>query len=601
MHNFNTKIYLLISLLAFVLIYPAYGEESLAYDIVVIGSEPEGLSAAVNASRKGVRVILLDERAYLGGLYTSGMLSMLDMNYNGPNTYETVNKGFFQEFYEDIAVDGNIDIEKTKTYFADLLEGESVETVLNASNITPIKDENNAIIGATYMKDGTYTTIHGKVFIDASRDAPFARAAGVPYRIGRQELGMHSDYGAATLVFSVKGVDWDRVTEYLNTDDSAYTGANTKAAWGYSNMLKHHFLSKEFQLRGLNLSLQDDGSVVINALQVFHTDSLDNESVQKNYEKAIRQLPRIVRFLRGHAEGFEKARLYRYADELYLREGVRIIGEYTLTGEDAFNNVDFENKIAYGSYPMDLQATYKDSFGGCTLAAINIYAIPITVMVPKVIDNLLVVGRSASFDPIVHGSARTVPVGMALGQAAGALAVYSIQYDLGVRACSLDYNHVRNIQDILVTEGAALKAEIKSSQPEKYSWAYPYMVELRKKAFLSMEYKFRNDYRCKKPATFGTVLRILTLVRSHSEIKFPNIKPPKKSETVLTTDQMVDIANDLLSTDYKTLYDLYEAQIIDERTFSYLKDKYYLLNEDVYAMMYHLIWQLDFLKKASLF
>ncbi|WP_069998662.1 FAD-dependent oxidoreductase [Cellulosilyticum sp. I15G10I2] len=594
MRKFNLKLYLLIFLFTFVLIYPVYSKEPLIYDVLVIGGEPEGISAAVSASRRGAKVILLDTRAYVGGLYTSGMLSMLDMNYKASDTYQTVNEGFFKEFYDDVARDANIDIETTKAYFADLLEGESVTTELNASCISPIKNQSNAIIGATYVKDGLCKTIRAKVFIDASRDAEFARNAGVSYRVGRQELGVHNDYAAATLVFSVKGVDWDKVREHLNSDDSIYTGANRKAAWGYSNMLKYRALPKQFQLRGLNLSLQDDGSVVINALQVFHTDSLDHDSIQQNYKKAIKQLPRIVRLLRAHAVGFEEARLYRYADELYIREGVRIIGEYTLTGEDAFNNVDFENKIAYASYPIDLQATHKDSFGGCTLAAMNIYSIPITVMVPKIIDNLLVVGRSASFDPVVHGSARTVPAGMALGQAAGTLAAYSIQHSLLVRACSLDHNHVNNIQSMLIADGVKLDTVIKSSQPEKGSWAYPYMVGLRKKAFLSMEYKCKNNYRCNRLATFGTVSRILTLVSSHSHIKIRRIRPPKEPMAVLTPCKMVNVANDLLGTHYKTLSDLYNAKIIDEKTFKHLRHKSYLLNEDVYAMMYHIIWHAAF-------
>jgi len=594
MRNFNCKLPLLIFLFTFVLIYPFYSRELLAYDILVIGSEPEGISAAISASRRGARVILLDTRAYVGGLYTSGMLSMLDMSYKDLKSYQIVNEGFFKEFYDDVAVDANIDIETTKGYFANLLEGENVTTVLNASCITPIKNESNSITGVTYMKNGTCTTIHAKVFIDASRDAQFARNAGVRYRVGRQELGMDSEYAAATLVFSVKGVAWDKVRKHLNNDNSIYTGANRKTAWGYSNMLKYGNLSKRFQLRGLNLSLQDDGSVVINALQVFHTDSLDANNIQENYKKAIKQLPHILKFLRAHAVGFEEASLYRYADELYIREGVRIVGEYTLTGEDAFNNVDFENKIAYASYPIDMQATHKDSFGGCTLASLNIYSIPITVMVPKIIDNLLVVGRSASFDPIVHGSARTVPVCMALGQAAGILATYSIQHSLLVRTCSLHLNHVENIQSILIADGVALDTVIKSSQPEKCSWAYPYMVELRKKAFLSMEYKCKNDYRCKKPATVGTLSRILTLVSSHSHIKLRSIRLPKEPKTVLTPYQMVSVSNDLLGTHYKTLSDLYNLQIIDERTFRHLKNKSYLLNEDAYAMMYHLIWHIAF-------
>ena len=60
-----------------------------------------------------------------------------------------------------------------------------------------------------------------------------------------------------------------------------------------------------------------------------------------------------------------------------------------------------------------------DDWGGVVLKPKQ-YAIPYRSIVPLKVDNLLVVGRSASFDTLPHGSARVIPTGMATGQAAGA-------------------------------------------------------------------------------------------------------------------------------------------------------------------------------------
>ncbi len=559
-----------------------------SYDVVVIGSDPEGISAAISSSRNHSRVLLIDTRRHVGGLYTSGMLSMLDMNYSASNTFATVNEGFFKEFYSHAADSGNIDILKTKNYFTQLLESEKVTTVLKATDITPIK-QNNKVVGLSYMKDGTVFYVKGKVFIDASTDAKFARSSGVPYKVGREELGMKNEYAAATLVFSVKGANWDKIKNYLNADGCIHTGANKKAAWGYPHMINYTSVSKAFQLRSLNLSLQDDGSVVINAFQIFNTNSLDENNIQQNYQSAIKELPAIIKFLNENAVGFENAHLYRYADELYIREGVRIVGEYTLTGEDLFNNVDFKNKIAYGSYPMDLQSTKKDQSGGTILTARNIYTIPITIMVPKLVDNLLVVGRCASYDPIAHSSARTVPVGMALGQVAGVLASYSIDHALSVRTCSLNNLHVKNIQDNLVKSGVKLDTPLNSLHPERSSWAYPYIVSLRKKALLSMAYQFKNDYRCTEIATSETISRILTLVRANSNIQLPVLNTENELSASLTLSQIITIFNKLLNTHYRSLNEIYHANIIDYNTFMHTYKKDLLLNEDIYALMYGLI------------
>ena len=559
-----------------------------SYDVVVIGSDPEGISAAISSSRNHSRVLLIDTRRDIGGLYTSGMLSMLDMNYSASNTFATVNEGLFKEFYTHVADLGNIDIPKTKNYFTELLKREKVTTLLKATHITPIK-QNNKVVGLSYIKEGSVFYVKGKVFIDASTDAKFARSSGVPYKVGREELGMKNEYAAATLVFSVKGANWDKIKKHLNADRCAYTGANAKVAWGYPNMLNYTSASRAFQLRSLNLSLQDDGSVVINAFQIFNTNSLDENNIQQNYEAAIKELPAILKFLNENAIGFENAILHRYAAELYIREGVRIVGEYTLTGEDLFNNVDFKNKIAYGSYPMDLQATKKDQCGGTILTARNLYTLPITIMVPKLVDNLLIVGRCASYDPIAHSSARTVPVGMALGQAAGVLASYSIDHALSVRTCSLSNSHVKNIQDNLIKSGVTLDTPLHSLHPERSSWAYPYIVSLRKKALLSMEYQFKNDYRCKEIATFETISRILTLVRANSNIQLPPVSIENEISNTLNSSEVITIFNTLLNTHYKSLSDIYHANIIDYNTFIRIYKKDILLNEDIYALMHGLI------------
>ncbi|MDF2614249.1 MAG: thiamine biosynthesis Thi4 protein [Clostridia bacterium] len=588
MRIISIRILFLLTFLATIITTSGFYNNTFSYDVVVIGSDPEGISASISSVRSGADVLLIDTRNDVGGLYTSGMLSMLDMNYITSGSFETVNSGFFKEFYNHLGEKGNIDIEETKNYFSKLLKDEKVTTQLNVSKITPIK-QGDKVIGLSYIKDNTLFNVKGKVFIDTSVDAKFARAAGVPYKVGREELGMKNKYAAATLVFSVQGADWQKICRHLNQDDSIYTGANEKVAWGYPNMLDYVSLSNEFQLRRLNLSLQNDGSIVINAFQIFDTDSLNQDNIKQKYEAAVKELPQIIHFLNTHAVGFENAILYKYADELYIREGVRIIGEYTLTGEDVFNNVDFKNKIAYGSYPMDLQATGKDQLGGTILTSRNIYTLPITIMVPKTVDNLLVAGRSASYDPLSHSSARTVPVGMALGEAAGVLASYSLTHSLSVRECSLSDLHVKNIQKSLTASGVVLDTPLNRVHPEKSSYAYPHIVSLRKKALLSMEYNYKNDYRCSEAASFETISRILSLIRANSNIKLLTADIPTNNQEILTVSQIVTVFNQLLGTDFKSLKELYAAHIIDYTTYRHTRNKKTLLNEDVYAMMSGLV------------
>lgn len=558
------------------------------YDVIVVGSDPEGISAAVSAAREGSNVLLIDSRNELGGLYTSGMLSMLDMNYKKSNSLEVVNGGFFAEFYDRVAYDTSIDIDHTKQYFRNLLNNNNVTTVLSVSDYEPIM-EGNAVKGVTYTKSGQRHMTTSSTVIDATHDAQFARMAGSPYVVGREDLGVKGEYAAATLVFSVSGVDWLQVTRHLNGDNSIYTGANNGVAWGYDQMLQFTASSPRIQLRKLNMSRQKDNSVVINALQIFGVDSLDEASKSEAYFLAISQLEEVVAFLRSNAPGFENAQLHRIADELYIREGVRIVAEDALTGEDVFTNKNYHNKIAYGSYPTDLQATKRDFSGGTILTGRNLYTVPFGIMLPKDIANLLVVGRSAGYDSIAHSSARTVPVGVALGQAAGVASAYSINNHVLLKEINDSAVHMTNLQNRLTELDVDLTTALPNEHPEKNNWAYSYIQHLRSQGLLSMEHNYVNHYYCDEPGNNASVKRIITLIKQNSNLPIGNIVFSPAYTDQLNQTGVLSIANQMIGTNYTSIYDLIARGILDDTVGLHITGASKLTNAHIYALMDNLV------------
>ena len=554
------------------------------YDVIVIGSDPEGISAAVSAAREGSKVLLIDKRNQPGGLYTSGMLSMLDMNYKKSNSLEVVNGGFFSEFYQQVAYNTSFDINHTRQYFTNLLNNNNVTTVLAVSSYEPIM-EDHAVKGVTYVKSGQTYKSTASIVIDASHDAQFARMAGSPYVIGREDLGVKDQYAAATLVFSVSGVDWLKVTRYLNGDNSIYTGANEGVAWGYEQMLQFTGTSPRIQLRRLNMSRQKNDSVVINALQIFGVDSLDEASKSEAYFLAIAELDGIVKFLRANAPGFENAALDRVADELYIREGVRIIGEDALTGEDVFTNKNYHNKIAYGSYPTDLQATKRDFSGGTILTGRNLYTVPFGIMLPKGVANLFVVGRSAGYDSIAHSSARTVPVGIALGQAAGVASAYSINHNVPLKQINDSALHMANLQARLTALGVDLTTALPADHPEKDNWAYPYIQHLRSQGLLSMEHNYVNHYYCDEIATNNTLRRIVTLIKQNSNLPIGEVVFNPVYKDALNQTGTLNLVNQILATSYGSFQDLMAHGIIDDTVGLHITRASQLTNAHIYALM----------------
>ncbi|KHO61734.1 thiamine biosynthesis protein [Thermoanaerobacter sp. YS13] len=445
-------------------------EKGDEYDVIVVGGEPEGVAAAVSAAKNGAKVLLIDKHDGLGGLMTYGMLNTIDMS-RGPRG-ELLTRGTFEEFFKGIGFVTSFDVEKAKKVFMKLVkEHPNITLSLNTIFKKPIM-EGDKIVGVVVEKDGENIRYYGKRIIDATQDADVAAAAGVPYTIGAEDIGMKNRVQASTLVFKLRGINWNNLIKIIKKEKKIPgTYIDSTSANGFATITRNYKPTNEMlRLRGLNVGKQDDGTVLINALLVFGVNGLDHESKVKGMELAKAELPHIVQFLRKNIPGFENATLAGTASELYVRETRHIKGYYTLSITDVVFNRDFEDRIAIGSYPVDIQATSPNDYGYVYGKPVE-YAIPFRCIVPQKVENLLVVGRSASYSHLAAGSARTIPIGMAEGDAAGVAAVYSITKNKSYKEMMNNIEDIRNIQSILVSEGAYLKPFKVETLAEK-NWSF---------------------------------------------------------------------------------------------------------------------------------
>lgn len=454
-------IYLIIMSLVFSLIGCSYaGKRDILsgneYDVIVVGGEPEGIASALSAAKNGAKVLLIDKHDGLGGLMTYGMLNSLDMSYGPDGTLLT--QGTFKEFFEGIGSKYSFDVEEAKKLFMEMIKRyPNIKLFLKTDFAKPIM-EGNKIIGVVTIKEGKEIKYYGKRIIDATQDADVAASAGVPYAVGAEDIGLKDKFQAATLIFKLKGLDWDNLKKIINEEKKIPdTHIDDTSAWGFLKITKNYEPHDSLlRLRGLNLGRQDDGTVLVNALIIFGVNGLDKKSIENGKQKAEKELPYIIDFFRKNIPGFEEVELAGIAPELYIRETRHIKGLYTLDINDVVFNKDFEDRIAIGSYPVDIQPTSPDNYGYVYGTPAE-YSIPLRCIVPQKVENLLVVGRSASYSHLASGSARTIPIGMAVGDAAGVAAAYSIKHNLSFKEIAEDINDVKNIQKILVKQGAYLK------------------------------------------------------------------------------------------------------------------------------------------------
>jgi hypothetical protein len=508
------------------------------YEVVVVGGEPEGIAAALAAARSGKKTLLIEEGPALGGLWTLGWLNFFDMNY-GPEG-ELLTRGIFEEFYE--ALGNGFDIEEAIEYFAEVTQAEPLlDVALNTklgqpflrsgSQENPEVEEGpvsqeNAILKESpvlYRLDTEMgQQIYGKRFIDATTDADLAAACGVPYTIGGEDYGQPQENQAATLVFRLKNVSWPKIFLYNNTQrllgklnpgwGDAQSGAKSDVAWGYGQQaLTYQPHDAGIRLRGPNIAKAPNGQVLLNALLIFGVDPLDEESKAAAIKRGQAELPYIIDFLRSSCPGFADAKLDDTAPRLYIRESRHIEGEYRLTITDVLENRDQWDRIALGSYPVDIQPVSPDSLGDVIGKPVK-YSIPFRCLVPLGVENLLVVGRSASYDSLAHGSARVVPVGVAAGEAAGVAAGLSLDRKQNFRQLSRDEQAITSLQEELLNRGAYLQefGEIRNTVMDH--WAYGGLVVMRSLGLASGGYN--NDYRLDNQAEAWDVQRIFTRVQA---------------------------------------------------------------------------------------
>lgn len=468
-------------------------EDGVDYDVIVVGGDPEGVCAAVSSARNGLKTLLIEDDEALGGLMTLGKLNFIDICESRDGSILT--QGLFMEFYD--AVGGTaFDVETAKQFFYDWVVNEENATLkLNTEFVKPVMD-GDVIVGVVVEENGEQATYTASRVIDATVDADVAAAAGAPYTIAGEDIGEKERHMGVTLVFELSGVNWDKVVDYLENDDNAGTGATEKTAWGYTRE-GYAYEPKDdlMRLRGFNVARQDNGNVLVNALIIFGVDAMSEESKAEGIARARKELEYIVPYVRENFIGFENVELEGTASQLYIRESRHIIGEYQLTIDDVLENRDQWDKIAIVAYPADIQPTAGQTYG-TVIGSPDRYAIPFRSIVPLDVENMLVIGRSASYTSLAAGSARVIPVGMAEGEAAGVASAYSLNNAISFRDMSADEAAIADIQKTLKKQGAYLD-DFTVHEAFMDHWAYPGVKVIRSLGLLDGGYS--NDYRLEEP------------------------------------------------------------------------------------------------------
>jgi hypothetical protein len=439
-------------------------------DVLVVGGGTAGFVAAIAAAREGAQTVLAEYLPFLGGTHGGGAMVMGTIGYRVTGAQDTgisaaeelVTRGIALEYYDRmVAANATYGIagDPTNAWPKDLelskvvIESMAVEAGVDIWFTTMVVDvvsDGDALIGALLLRGGELTFVRVPVVVDATGDAIVALKAGARYEMGRP-----TDHKteAATLYFEIGGVDVDRLLDHLEAHPEDISEHHRARGIGAASLRQDLELGRPFVVRmGIGYGAGDlptpvgaaqrsaslgtfwmhwrDGQWVpsmfsVNMDTTYGVDPRDRDQMDRFLVETRAYVLDMVRHYQRHAPGFKDAFLLRFATTMGIREGPRIVGDYTLSADDVFAPSDYPDAIGRCGARVDI---HPEDDGGREFLLRTVggdrgwFQIPYRSLLPAGVDGVIVAGRCISADHIAHGSIRHQAVCMVTGQAAGTAA-----------------------------------------------------------------------------------------------------------------------------------------------------------------------------------
>lgn len=211
---------------------------------------------------------------------------------------DILNKGIFQEWYNQVEGTSFDVVSAANAFYRMVHQQEGLDLLMNVRSMEPITEQlpaGKAVTGIRFvLEDGSTKDIQSGTVIDATQDADIAAAAGAPFTMGREDIGDSKSLMVATLVFKLDGVTQEVWEEMGRHNDAKI---DRMSIWGYHEAREYKPTDPaKVKMRSLNIGRQNDGSVLINSMQLFDINPLDPESVRRGIETGQHEAPLIVDF-----------------------------------------------------------------------------------------------------------------------------------------------------------------------------------------------------------------------------------------------------------------------------------------------------------------
>ena len=416
------------------------------YDVVVAGSGPAGICAAVAAAREGAKVALVERYGVVGGNLTTGYVGPI-LGMVGPGTMRDELVELLGVPENDmIGVTGRAhDFEMAKIRLMQFVNHPNIDVYLQTT-VTDVIKEGDTLKGIVATSGEGQFALLGKVTVDATGDGLVSFLAGATTEKGREDGLMQP----VTLEFTIDGVDESKGVICIGDVDDVRLGDER-----FLDYCKRLSLEGEIPERIAAVRLHPtthSGQRQVNTTQVNGIDMTRVDHIFKADLELREQILTLLNFFHKHIPGYENCRVISSGTTTGVRETRRVIGDYIITAEEMAAGCRFEDVIVHrAEFIVDIHNPEGSGQAEEHIQYCDPYDLPYRCFTPKGIENLYTAGRCISGTHRAHASYRVMSICMAMGEAVGIAAAMCSQSGCTPRELS-----VKELQNRLTSKGIEL-------------------------------------------------------------------------------------------------------------------------------------------------